>query len=260
MRPKQIFSCVVLLLLIVGCRSGNQVGYLTNSDIALITKTVELKIQPGDNLDITVSDQDYKAIMVFMKYVPLHKEDDPYRNGSIDYYVVDNQGNVNFPMLGNIHISGLTLEDAQNYIKNKIQPYMAKNTNPIVQVRIRNFHVTVLGEVTSPQRVDIPESNEKFTIFDALSGAGDMTIYGKRNNVKIIREDSLGGKSIHLLNLNDANIINSPYYYMKQNDIIYVEPNKAKSQESKIGETTGLWISGVSIFISFVGLIYSLLK
>ncbi len=260
MKYRHLLACVIVLLLIVSCRSNNQVGYLANSDIALITRNAELKIQPGDQLNITVSDQDYKAIMIFMKYVPSHKDDDPYKNGAIDYYVVDNHGNINFPVLGNIHILGLTRKEAEDYIKKEIQPYMAKNADPIIQVRIRNFHVTVLGEVGSPQRVDILESNEKFTIFDALSSAGDMTIYGKRNNVKIIREDSLGGKSIHILNLRDANIINSPYYYMKQNDIIYVEPNKTKSQESKIGEKTGLWISGASIFISFVGLLYSILK
>ena len=260
MKYRHLLACVIVLLLIVSCRSNNQVGYLTNSDIALITRSAELKIQPGDNLDITLSDQDYKAIMVFMKYIPGNKIDNLYRDNAIDYYVVDNQGNINFPVLGNIHILGLTLKGAQDYIKSKMQPYVAKDANPIVQVRIRNFHVTVLGEVDSPQRVDIPESSEKFTIFDALSSAGDMTIYGKRDNVKIIREDSLGGKSIHILNLKDANIINSPYYYMKQNDIIYVEPNKTKSQESKIGEKTGLWISGASIFISFVGLIYGILK
>ena len=103
-------------------------------------------------------------------------------------------------------------------------------------------------------------TNEKISILEALAQAGDLTIYGVRNNVKLIREDSTGMKSIHVLNLNDANIINSPYYYLQQNDIVYVEPNKVKAQNSSVGSMTTLWFSATSILISLTSLLYNILN
>ena len=101
--------------------------------------------------------------------------------------------------------------------------------------------------------------NEKISILEALAQAGDLTIYGVRNNVKLIREDSTGEKSIHVLNLNDAALINSPYYYLQQNDIVYVEPNKVKAQNSSVGSMTTLWFSATSILISLTSLLYNIL-
>lgn len=253
---------MVTVMFLTGCSTVRNVGYLTNSkeDIKPTVKIADLRLQNGDKLSITVSDQDYKAIENFHKYVPSHKVNDTYKETSADYYDVDDYGMIKFPMVGEVKVSGLTLREVERLILEKIDTYMAKNVKPIVQARLLDFHVTVMGEVAEPKRVNIENENKRFNIFDALSSAGDMTIYGKRDNVKIIREDSLGKMSIHTLNLNDASIINSPYYYMKQNDIIYVEPNKTKAQESKIGESTGLWFSGISIAISLAGLIYSLIK
>jgi len=102
--------------------------------------------------------------------------------------------------------------------------------------------------------------NEKINIFEALAQAGDLTIYGVRDNVKLIREDENGQKNVYTLNLNDAEIINSPYYYLQQNDIIYVEPNKVKSRNSSIGQSTSLWLTTTSILISLSSLLYNILK
>ena len=102
--------------------------------------------------------------------------------------------------------------------------------------------------------------NEKINIFEALAQAGDLTIYGVRDNVKLIREDENGQKNVYTLNLNDAEIINSPYYYLQQNDIIYVEPNKVKSRNSGIGQSTSLWLTTTSILISLSSLLYNILK
>jgi len=103
-------------------------------------------------------------------------------------------------------------------------------------------------------------SNEKINIFEALAQAGDLSIYGVRDRVKLIREDEKGGKQIHTLNLNDANIINSPYYYLQQNDIVYVEPNKVKARNSAVGQTTSLWLTSTSILISLTSLMYNILS
>ena len=143
-------------------------------------------------------------------------------------------------------------------LKERIRPYMAEAENPIVTVRMSSFSISVLGEVNFPGVFVV--AKEKINIFEALANAGDMTIYGIRETVKLIREDATGKKEIHTLNLTDANIINSPYYYLQQNDIVYVEPNKAKAQNSTIGNMTSLWFSATSILISVATLLINILK
>ena len=103
-------------------------------------------------------------------------------------------------------------------------------------------------------------SREEITILEALAQAGDLTIYGVRDKVKLIRKNAQGKKEMHTLNLNDANIVNSPYYYLQQNDVVYVEPNKVKAQNSSVGSMTTLWFSATSILISLTSLLYNILK
>jgi polysaccharide export outer membrane protein len=143
-------------------------------------------------------------------------------------------------------------------IRDKIKPYLNENENPVVTVRMSNYKISVLGEVASPGMFIV--SNEKINILEALAQAGDLTIYGVRDRVKLIREDANGQKSVVTLNLNDANIINSPYYYLQQNDVVYVEPNKVKSQNAKVGQMTTLIFSATSILISLTSLLYNILK
>ena len=121
-----------------------------------------------------------------------------------------------------------------------------------------SYRVTVLGEVQSPKVV--PVTTEKMSILEALAQAGDLTIYGKRTNVMLIREDAQGEKHIHRLNLNDANIFNSPYYYLQQNDIIYVQPNNIKAKNSDIGSSTTIWTAFVSVAISIASLVVNILN
>ena len=141
-------------------------------------------------------------------------------------------------------------------IKKKLRDYLKGNF--IVNVRMVNYKISVLGEVARPNTYTV--SNEKVNILEALALAGDLTIYGRRDGVKLIRENADGTKQIMPVNLNDANLIYSPYYYLQQNDIIYVEPNKAKAQNSDIGSMTTLWFSATSILISLVSLLYNILK
>ena len=140
----------------------------------------------------------------------------------------------------------------------KVKPYLAVSENPIVTVRMASYHVSILGEVTSPGIISVPQ--EKMSILEALAQAGDLTIYGRRDNVILIRQDAMGEKHYHRLNLNDANVINSPFYYLQQNDIIYVEPNKVKAQNSAIGSSTTLWFSAVGTLISIASLIVNILR
>ena len=175
-----------------------------------------------------------------------------------DGYLVDNQGNINFPVVGKLHVAGLTKNQCEDMIKNKIAPYLAANENPVVTVRMASYRVTITGEGKSPGV--IPVSTEKISIIEALAQAGDLTIYGKRDNIILIREKADGEKEYHRLNLNDANIINSPYYYLQQNDIIYVQPNTVQSQNSMIGNSTSLWFSLVGIVVSLASFMVTVLR
>ena len=139
---------------------------------------------------------------------------------------MNNDGEIDFPVLGRIKIGGLTKTEAENLIKTKLKPYLKET--PIVNVRMTNYKISVLGEVARPGTFTV--NNEKVNVLEALAMAGDMTVYGIRDNVKLIREDMDGRRSIINLNLNDANLIISPYYYLQQNDILYVTPNQTKAK------------------------------
>ena len=137
-------------------------------------------------------------------------------------------------------------------------PYLSATENPVVTVKMASYRVTVLGEVASPGVV--PVNSEKMSILEALAQAGDLTIYGKRDNVLLIREDAAGEKHQYRINLNDANLINSPYYYLQQNDLVYVEPNGTKAKNSAIGQSTTLWFSFVSILTSVAALVVNIVR
>ena len=173
-------------------------------------------------------------------------------------YLVDNNGYINFPVVGKLKVAGLTKTECQDLILEKIRPFMAESENPVVTVIMSSYSVSVLGEVNRPGSFQV--GREKITILEALSQAGDLTIYGVRDKVKLIREDATGKKEIHTLDLTDANIVTSPYYYLQQNDIVYVEPNKVKAQNSRVGNATTLWFSATSILISLTSLLYNILK
>ena len=146
----------------------------------------------------------------------------------------------------------------QDLLTEKIKPFLAKTETPIVTVKMSSFRVTVIGEVNKP--CVIPVSTEKMSILEALAHAGDLSIYGKRDNVMLIRENSNGQKSIHRLNLNDAGLINSPYYYLQQNDVVYVEPNGVKAKNSAIGSSTTIWFSLIGIVTSIASLVVNILR
>ncbi len=161
-------------------------------------------------------------------------------------------------MVGTIHLEGLTIEQANALVKEKIAPYFNEGIDYTVNTIIVNYEISVLGEVKRPNTFTIRRN--KCTVLEALAMAGDMTIYGKRDNVKLLRELPNGEFEIHELDLRDANLLNSPYYYMQQRDVLYVEPNEVMAQNTKIGRTRQLWIRGASITVSLGSLLYRVLK
>lgn len=252
------------VIMIFGSCSNKNVAYFQNSNIVNLEQSrvlYDARIMPKDVLTITVSTSDADAAAPFNMTVPTPLTQSMRTTTSqplLQSYLVDNDGYIDFPRVGRLHVGGLTKSQAERVILEKIKPYMSKAETPIVTVRMSNYKISVLGEVTRPGMYTV--TNEKISILEALAQAGDLTIYGVRNNVKLIREDSTGMKSIHVLNLNDANIINSPYYYLQQNDIVYVEPNKVKAQNSSVGSMTTLWFSATSILISLTSLLYNILN
>ena len=161
-------------------------------------------------------------------------------------------------MVGKIHVAGLTIEQVCAAVKEALKPYFKDDKSFMVNTYMMNYSVSVLGEVKSPGTFDV--ARNKMTVLEALAKAGDMTIYGKRDNLKILRELPDGTYQVHELDMRDANILNSPYYYLQQRDIVYVEPNEAMAQNSKIGQTTQLWVRGVSITVSLGSLLYRVLQ
>ncbi len=267
MTKKKLCSLLLgflLVMLLVSCGSTKQVAYLQNDQS--LEKDVpgflyEARILPKDILTITVSTVNPVAAQPFnltVSSVMSQSNTSLTSQPTLQNYLVDNDGNIEFPIIGVVKVGGLTKSEAENMLKERIRPYMAEAENPIVTVRMSSFSISVLGEVNTPGNFVV--AKEKINIFEALANAGDMTIYGIRDRVKLIREDATGKKEIYTLNLNDANIINSPYYYLQQNDIVYVEPNKAKAQNSTIGNMTSLWFSATSILISVATLLINILK
>jgi len=250
-------------VMLTGCGSVKNIAYLQNSDSINFDNSrflYDARIMPKDQLSITVNTTTPDASLPFN--LLLQNEYTQGRNmsasGMLMPYLVDNDGFINFPIIGRLHVAGLTKSEAERLIFEKIRPYMAESENPVVTVRMSSYSVSVLGEVNRPGSFQV--SREKITILEALAQAGDLTIYGVRDKVKLIREDATGKKQIVTLNLNDANIVNSPYYYLQQNDVVYVEPNNIKAQNSKVGQTTTLWFSATSILISLTSLLYNILK
>lgn len=265
MRKNLFFIVFAVLCMTLGsCGSSKQIAYFQNADslnYAVSKGLFDAKIMPKDLLTITVSTTDPKAATPFNLSVTNTLNATGYLStgaGSLQTYLVDNDGFINFPVVGQLKVGGMTKRQCENYIRDKILPYMSKTENPIVTVKMASFKVTVAGEVKAPGVFNVDQ--EKISVIEALARAGDLTIYGKRGNVLLIREDATGEKSVHRLNLNDANLINSPYYYLQQNDYLYVEPNSVQAKNSAIGSSTTIWISVVSILTSVASLVVNVLK
>ena len=163
-------------------------------------------------------------------------------------YWVDPQGDINFPVIGKIRLAGLTRSQAVDLIAQKVSEYLP---NPIINLQIIAYKVTVLGEVFKPGPIDVPDG--RVSILDALGAAGDLTIYGNRRNVLLIRDN----RSIHKFDLTSSDIFDSPYFYLQQNDVIYVEPNDSRKIESKIGLADNYRLSIFSISLSALSIIAS---
>jgi len=246
-----------LLFLCSSCASKKDVVYYQNIDGMTASQNVnsyEIKIQPDDLLMIIVSAEDPEVAVPFnLTSVAISnsgKIDMVTGQQTIQSYLVDQSGNIEFPIIGKLKIGGLTRSEALQLLQDKIGFYIKK---PIVNLRIMNFKVSLQGEVNVPGTYSIV--SERITLPEALSMAKDLTIYGKRNNVLVIREIN-GVKSYNRVDLTKSDFINTPFYYLAQNDVVYVEPNNTKVNASAVGPNTSVIISAISILISLSVLIF----
>ena len=257
---------LLLPFLLTACQSYKKVPYFQNVEVVNEAeqqeKLYDAKIIPKDLLTIVVSCTNPELAIPFNLTVASNAgiavSTSSYVTTQpvLQPYLVDNEGNINFPVLGELKLGGLTKREAEQLIIDKLKPYMKET--PIVTVRMVNYKISVIGEVMRPGTFTI--SNEKVNLLEALAMAGDMTVYGLRDNVKLIREDANGIQQIVTLDLNKAETILSPYYWLQQNDIVYVTPNKAKARNSDVGNSTSLWFSATSILVSIVSLLVNILK
>jgi len=262
---KHCLSMIAAIYVFSGCTAYKSIPYFPNAetDEILPTYSHEPKIMPNDILSITVNSiipdaaDDFNLPLVpSTGYNPVQKNLN--QGNSLQNYMVDKDGNINFPVLGPIRVAGMTLQKAQFYIASLIYPkYIAEE--PIVNIRFLNFRVSVHGEVA--RAGTYTSENGQMSILDALAAAGDMTVYGRRDNVLLIRTDEHGETSFHRINLQDKQIIqNHELFFLQQNDKIYVEPNKAKSNNSAYGTEQSLGLTAISVGLSAISLIIVILK
>ena len=242
-----------------------KINYLQdiNEDTSMsMTVNKGIIIQPQDQLSIIVTSRDPKMAIPFnLSVATTYSGSELSVSGGsqrITGYVVDNSGDINFPSLGTVHVSGLNRWELQDLIKDKLAD-TGLLRDAVVTVEFMNFKVSVLGEVTSPGTYSV--TGDKITILQALALARDLTIYGQRDNVHVIREQN-GKRQIYVLNLTDSDIFSSQAYYLQQNDVVYVTPSKVRAGQGEINEnyfkSGSFWISLASISMTTVNFIIAL--
>lgn len=234
-------------LLITSCASREDVVYFQGERTTFeqAANYVPL-LQPDDQLVITVSALDFDATKPFNQVNYYYQGQDKDRRQT---YLIDENGEIDYPVLGKLKLGGLTRNEAIDMMKEKLAEYIV---DPGVNIQITNFKVTVLGEVLKPGTY--PLENERITILEALGLAGDLTINGVRDNVLVIRETA-DKKEFYRVDLTQSEVFESPVYYLKQNDVVYVEPNKAQISSSVYNRNTPIFISIAGLIITVISVL-----
>jgi polysaccharide export outer membrane protein len=253
----------LLVLLFFSCASRKDSVYYQNIDTMSAPEkqnSYEIKIQADDLLTIIVSADDPETAIPFnLSTISVPSA----INGtamsargqeSMQSYLVDASGTIDFPVLGKLKVGGLSRTEVMQLLETKIAKYIH---NPIINLRLMNFKVSVQGEVTVPGTYTL--ASDRVTLIEAISMAKDLTVYGRRDNVLIIREVN-GVKTFNRVDITKADFIHSSFYYLAQNDVVYVEPNKTKINGAAVGANTGVIISVTSLLITLITLIVTAKK
>ena len=270
MKLKLFLITSVLCFILVSCGSTKEIPYVIDADKLpenLLKETAKYSdpiVQPGDILQILVTSNNVEAMEAVKPFnkatywggegmssiVGNTTQTANNNEGSIYYYLVDDAGNIEFPMLGKVHVDGLKTGEISDLIASKIYPKYV-TAKPGVEVRFRNFKVYALGEFNKPGVIS--SANGKMNILEAVAQAGDLTIFGVRKNVMVIRTNADGSRKVFRLDLTDKNLLLSPGYNLQQNDVIYVQPNKAKARSAWTiapGWTFAMSVIGTLVSIS----------
>lgn len=261
---KKLYLLFFLLpFVLTGCSSYQKSLYLQNDEVinqSTQGQLYDFRIMPKDILTILVSTTDPAASAPFYRRIGQEKGIQPMQQGMQNAelldYLVDNEGKIDFPVLGKIKVGGMTTRECEAIIREKLKSYL--NEVPNVTVRSSNYKFSVLGEVNRPGTYTVKD--EKVTIFEAIAQAGDMTLFSIRDDVQLLREDNEGRRQVVHLNLNDANITQSPYFYLQQNDVIYVKPTKAKVRTNTFNSNASMWITILSVLTSISTLVIAITK
>lgn len=247
--PKCLVYSGICLLMLSSCISRKEMIYFQESDNVNFDQAENLKIKPGDLLTIRVSAPEQEAAQPFNLTKSIASVERIGGQVELETYMVSDLGNIEFPVIGTIKVKGLTNFELSERIKNDVSNYVQ---DPIVNVRILNFQISVLGEVKNPGTFNIEDDH--LSLAKALGMAGDLTINGRRDNILIMREID-GRKTNAYLDITDSRVVKSPYYNIKQNDVIYIEPRAARRQAAGGLGVVSSYLSIASVLISFVILI-----
>ena len=262
-----IFAVLAAVLMVSSCVAPKNIAYFQNRLVdqpEQIDKHGGIVIQPKDMLSIVVSSKNPELVVMFNLPVVSYQAGSEVVTSSYSQrllgYVVDNDGFIDFPILGRLKVSGLTRWELSEMIKARLldEGYL---TDCVVTVQFMNFKVSVIGEVNSPGTYTI--EGDKVTVLQAISLARDLTIFGQRENVTVIRERN-NERVMYQINLCDVSMFNSPAYYLQQNDIVYVEPSEIKARQSTTDDKglrmTSIFVSGGSLLVSIATMIISLIN
>jgi len=256
---KIFFTLLLFTGLLFSCATKDDVVYfngMSSADNSIGLDSYSPTYHIDDELVIVVNALDAEAARPFNKASVSVSLDilDARGRERMQTYRIDPNGNINFPVLGELKIAGLNRQQATNMLQEKLADYIK---NPIVDIETVNYRITVLGEVQRPGTYTAV--NERITLVEAISMAGDLTIYGERENVLVI-QDYDGKKTYTRVNLKSNDLFNSPVYYLSQNDVVYVEPNKTRAKNSSIGAQTGVILTSMSLLISMTALVVTILN
>lgn len=249
------FLWVLVVLTMTSCASKKDFLYLQSTAASTATESVssyETTIQPDDVLLLLIASENAEVSAPYnLKAYSILNTTEAGAIGreQMQTYIVDKQGQIDFPLLGMIKVGGLTKAQAIALLKDKLKDHVK---DAVINLRILNYKVTVLGEVNKPGAITI--SSERITLLEALGMAGDLTIYGNRKNLLIVREVD-GVKTMNRVDITQSDFLTSPFYYLTQNDVVYVEPNKTRINSSVIGPNVTVGISIVSLIITVIVLV-----
>ena len=254
LKIEPLFILCILALCLSSCVSNKKIAYFQFDEIdqEKVSNVYKTVFKPDDLLQITVASDDIEAVKPFNLPAVAFSAATNSTLGQIQQlsYLIDSNGEIDFPVFGKLKIGGLTREETIRMLKSRLTPDYLKD--PTINIRISNFKITVQGDVRSPGTFNIP--NERVTILDAIGLAGDLNISGRRDNVLVIREEG-NFKKEYRVNLLSKKTYTSPVFYLQQNDIVYVEHNYAKIQSASSNSNTGLFISIAGTLIAIVTLL-----